>query len=152
MIFVSLTEILDTAQGLLQQYYPVKYHWLLFWGFITGVIIAKLLDIFIPDHVEKQDFVEESSATEDERSKSRHKIKRAGLLTAIAIAIHNFPEGLGTFLVSSQNIALGASVAIAIALHNIPEGIAVALICHKRQFFYCHGTDEGLILIFEQYD
>ena len=126
MIFVSLTEILETAQGLLQSYYPVKYHWLLFFGFITGVIIAKLIDEFIPDHVEEEDFKENCDA-EDESCKRKHKIKRAGLLTAIAIAIHNFPEGLGTFLVSTQNIALGASVAIAIALHNIPEGIAVAL-------------------------
>ena len=126
MIFVSLTEILDTAQGLLQSYYPVKYHWLLFFGFITGVIIAKLIDEFIPDHVEEEDF-KENCDVEDESCKRKHKIKRAGLLTAIAIAVHNFPEGLGTFLVSTQDIALGASVAVAIALHNIPEGIAVAL-------------------------
>ena len=125
MIFVSLTEILDTAQGLLQTYYPVKYHWLLFWGFITGVVIAKLIDEFVPDHVEEEDFKEQCG--EDDGCKRKHKIKRAGLLTAIAIAVHNFPEGLGTFLVSSQNLALGASVAVAIALHNIPEGIAVAL-------------------------
>ena len=126
MIFVSLTEILETAQGLLQAYYPIRYHWLLFWGFITGVVIAKLIDEFIPDHVEEEDFAENCSP-EDEHSQRKHRIKRAGLLTAIAIAIHNFPEGLGTFLVSSQNLALGASVAVAIALHNIPEGIAVAL-------------------------
>ena len=58
---------------------------------------------------------------------SHTHIKRAGILTAIAIAIHNFPEGLGTFLVSSQDLTLGITVALAIALHNIPEGIAVAL-------------------------
>ena len=126
MIFVSLTEILETAQGLLQAHFPVKYHWLLFWGFITGVVIAKLIDEFVPDHVEEEDFAENCSP-EDENCQRKHRIKRAGLLTAIAIAIHNFPEGLGTFLVSSQNLALGASVAVAIALHNIPEGIAVAL-------------------------
>ena len=126
MIFVSLTEILETAQGLLQSYYPNRYHWLLFFGFITGVVIAKLIDEFIPDHVEEEDFAAECKS-DDENCKRKHKIKRAGLLTAVAIAIHNFPEGLGTFLVSSQNLALGASVAVAIALHNIPEGIAVAL-------------------------
>ena len=126
MIFVSLTEILDTAQGMLQAYYPNRYHWLLFWGFIFGVVIAKLIDEFVPDHVEEEDF-EEECPPDDEHCKRKHRIKRAGLLTAIAIAIHNFPEGLGTFLVSSQNVALGISVAVAIALHNIPEGIAVAL-------------------------
>ena len=126
MIFVSFTEILSTAENLLKTYYPIKYHWMLFWGFIAGVVISKLIDEFIPDHVEEDDF-DESCSPKDEHCQRKHKIKRAGLLTAIAIAIHNFPEGLGTFLVSSQNIALGASVAIAIALHNIPEGIAVAL-------------------------
>lgn len=126
MIFVSLTEILTTAEGLLKSYYPVRYHWMLFGGFIAGVLISKLIDEFIPDHVEEKDFAGECSP-DDEACKNKHKIKRAGLLTAIAIAIHNFPEGLGTFLVSSQDMALGISVAFAIALHNIPEGIAVAL-------------------------
>ena len=121
MIFVSFTEILSTAEGLLKEYYPVDYHWIMFGGFIAGVIISKLIDTFVPDHVEGclTDGCDNSSRT--------HKIKRAGLLTAIAIAIHNFPEGLGTFLVSSQDLTIGISVALAIALHNIPEGIAVAL-------------------------
>lgn len=126
MIFVSLTEILTTAENLLKTSYPIKYHWMLFWGFIAGVVISKLIDEFIPDHVEEKDFNENCQA-ENEHSERKHKIKRAGLLTAIAIAIHNFPEGLGTFLVSSQDMAIGISVAFAIALHNIPEGIAVAL-------------------------
>lgn len=122
MIFVSLTEILDTAQNLLSGYYPNKFHWIMFWGFIAGVIISKLIDTFVPDHVE-EDFMEEGC----ENHKRTSKIKRAGFLTAIAIAVHNFPEGLGTFLVSSQDLTIGLSVAVAIALHNIPEGIAVAL-------------------------
>lgn len=126
MIFVSLTEILTTAEGLLKTYYPVKYHWMLFGGFIAGVIISKLIDEFIPDHVEEKDFSEECDIN-DTKCQRQHRIKRAGVLTAIAIAVHNFPEGLGTFLVSTQDMAIGASVAFAIALHNIPEGIAVAL-------------------------
>ena len=121
MIFVSFTEILSTAEGLLKTYYPVDYHWIMFGGFIAGVIILKLIDTFIPDHVE-EDMLEGN-----ENPNRAHRIKRAGLLTAIAIAVHNFPEGLGTFLVSSQDIAIGITVALAIALHNIPEGIAVAL-------------------------
>ncbi len=125
MIFVSLTEILTSAENLLKSYYPVKYHWMLFFGFIFGVIISKLIDEFIPDHVEEEDF--EKECGNNQKCKREHKIKRAGLFTAIAIAIHNFPEGIGTFLVSSQDIAVGVSVAFAIALHNIPEGIAVAL-------------------------
>ncbi len=69
-------------------------------------------------------------------------------MTAIAIAIHNFPEGLGTFLVSSQDLTLGITVALAIALHNIPEGIAVALPIY-------HATGKkisNLVLILDRYD
>ena len=121
MIFVSLTEILSTAEELLKIYYPVDYHWIMFWGFIVGVIVSKLIDTFVPDHVE-EDLIDGY-----DNCKRTCRIKRAGLLTAIAIAIHNFPEGLGTFLVTSQDVTIGISVALAIALHNIPEGIAVAL-------------------------
>ena len=125
MIFVSLTEILSTAENLLKEYYPVDYHWIMFFGFIAGVIISKLIDTFLPDHID-EDF-DNSNDNQDEHTKHHAGIKRAGLLTAIAIAIHNFPEGVGTFLVSSQDLTLGISVALAIALHNIPEGISVAL-------------------------
>lgn len=122
MIFVSFTEILTSAGDLLKIYFPHNYSWIVFGGFIAGTIISKLIDIFLPDHIEEEDF-ENSKKHLD----SHTHIKRAGLLTAIAIAIHNFPEGLGTFLVSSQDLTLGITVALAIALHNIPEGIAVAL-------------------------
>ena len=53
MIFVSFTEILSTAEGLLKEYYPIKYHWIMFFGFIAGVIISKIIDTFVPDHVEE---------------------------------------------------------------------------------------------------
>ncbi len=122
MIFVSFTEILTSAGDLLKGYFPNNYAWIVFGGFIAGTIISKLIDIFLPDHIEEEDF-----ANSEKHLNSHTHIKRAGLLTAIAIAIHNFPEGLGTFLVSSQDLTLGVTVALAIALHNIPEGIAVAL-------------------------
>ena len=50
-----------------------------------------------------------------------------GLFTALAIAIHNFPEGLATFLAALEDPSLGIAIAIAIALHNIPEGISVSV-------------------------
>lgn len=122
MIFVSLTEILDSSYELLKPHFPDKYKFIVFTGFIVGVFISKIIDMFLPDHVD-EDLFNENGATPE----SHRHIKRAGILTAVAIAIHNFPEGLGTFLVTSQNITLGISIAMAIALHNIPEGIAVAL-------------------------
>ena len=60
---------------------------------------------------------------------------RTGLLTALAITIHNFPEGIATFLAAMQEPALGAAIAVAVALHNIPEGISVSV-----PIFYATGS------------
>lgn len=121
MIFLSFTEILKGAKDLLVKYFPIHAGWMVFIGFLFGILIAILIDYFIPEHIDDDLFQPSGHCVHN------HKIKRAGLLTAIAIAIHNFPEGIATFFVTTQNITLGVSVAVAIALHNIPEGIAVAL-------------------------
>jgi ZIP family zinc transporter len=62
----------------------------------------------------------------DERA-ARRKLGRTGLVTALAIGIHNFPEGMATFFASLESVRLGAMIAVAIALHNIPEGISVSV-------------------------
>lgn len=80
----------------------------------------------MPDHIDAEELLN-PDAPEDKEKKSHYKLKRAGMLTAIAICVHNFPEGMATFLTTTQDITLGLSVALAIAIHNIPEGIAVAL-------------------------
>jgi zinc transporter, ZIP family len=66
---------------------------------------------------------EQSGAGHDKNS----KLMRMGLFTALAIAIHNFPEGLATFIAALTDLSLGIPIAIAIAIHNIPEGIAVSV-------------------------
>lgn len=121
MIFLSFSEILKSSTVMLSKYFPVHANWVVFAGFLFGMIVAILIDYFIPDHIEEDLFCEQKQCGH------HHRIKRAGLLTAIAISVHNFPEGMATFFVTTQNVTLGVSVAIAIALHNIPEGIAVAL-------------------------
>jgi len=71
-----------------------------------------------------------------------HELERMGLFTALAIAIHNFPEGLATFLAALQDPALGVAIAVAVALHNIPEGVSVSVPIYyatgdrKRAFIY----------------
>lgn len=122
MIFLSFTEILKTANEMLLKFFPIHSNLVVFAGFGLGVIVSILIDYFMPDHIEDDLFNSQENCDH-----SHHKIKRAGLLTAVAICIHNFPEGMATFFVTTQNVALGATVAIAIAIHNIPEGIAVAL-------------------------
>lgn len=121
MIFLSLTEILRSSTNMLSAYFPKASNWIVFVGFLFGMAVAILIDYFIPDHIEEDLFSNKQNCVH------HHRIKRAGLLTAVAISVHNFPEGMATFFVTTQNITLGVSVAIAIALHNIPEGIAVAL-------------------------
>jgi zinc transporter, ZIP family len=63
------------------------------------------------------------------------KLERTGVMTALAVAIHNFPEGLVTFLAALQDPALGVAIAIAIALHNVPEGISISV-----PLFYATGN------------
>lgn len=55
------------------------------------------------------------------------KLVRMGVMTAVAIGIHNFPEGLATFVSTLSDPSVGAALAIAIAIHNIPEGLCVAI-------------------------
>ncbi len=123
MVYLSLNELMAEAPEMLTEYYneiPAKA--LAFVGFFTGIAIAVLIDYFVPDHIDS-DFLN----TKSKRCQQRHQIRRAGLITAFAVTLHNFPEGMATFLVSSQDLRLGVPVAIAIAIHNIPEGIAIAL-------------------------
>jgi ZIP family zinc transporter len=65
----------------------------------------------------------------------KSKLMRMGLFTALALAIHNFPEGLATFMAALRDPIMGISIAVAIAIHNIPEGIAVAV-----PVFYATGS------------
>lgn len=122
MIFLGLTEVLKDSGDLLSKYFPNNWSWIVFGGFFAGVLVAVLIDWLLPGHIEEDLFI-----AQDECCSDTHRIKRAGLLTAIAISMHNFPEGLSTFFMTTQNITLGISVALAIAIHNIPAGIAIAL-------------------------
>ncbi len=76
------------------------------------------------------------------QSKDLKALRRTGVLTAIAVALHNFPEGFATFVSALENLNFGILIALAIAIHNIPEGMAVSLpIYHstgdkKKAFIY----------------
>ena len=143
MIFLSLTEIIPSAAETLAQYFPHSHDWLVYASFIIGIIIALLIDYFLPDHIDQDEVLHP-----DDPCLHRHKIKKAGLFTAIAICVHNFPEGMATFLSTTQSLQLGASVAIAIAIHNIPEGIAVAMpiyhITGKKRYAMLYASLSGL--------
>ena len=136
MIYISLNELMTESPHMLNAYYgDMGAKVLAFVGFLVGILIAILIDYFIPDHIES-DFL-----TTNKRTEQRKKVKRAGLITALAVSLHNLPEGIATFLVSSQDLALGIPVAIAISIHNIPEGIAIAL-----PIFHATGKKRQAIL------
>ena len=143
MIFVSFTDMIPGAGELLQNNFPNSYKWLAYLGFIIGLVVAILIDYFLPDHIDEEDVLHP-----DAPSKHDYKIKRAGLFTAVAICVHNFPEGMATFFTTTQNITLGLSVGLAIAIHNIPEGIAVALpiyhVTGKKRYAMLYAALSGI--------
>ncbi len=146
MIFISLVDIIPGAENLLKQNFPDTFKWLVFGGFLIGLILSIIIDYFLPDHVDTDELLHPDDP--EAYSHSHYKLKRAGFMTAIAICVHNFPEGMATFLTTTQNVTLGVSVALAIAIHNIPEGIAVALpIYHatgKKRYAMLYAALSGI--------
>jgi len=151
MTYVSFVELLPQATD------PVTGAGEI-WGVIVffGVAFMFLLDQVIPEKVENpHHIVVVMENGENKGVKSEHDEKKpslnekdkkglmkTGLVTALAIAIHNFPEGLATFGAALQNTSLGIVLAIAIAIHNIPEGISVSIPIYyatgnkKKAFWY----------------
>jgi len=123
MVYVSLSEILNKSIASFSLAYGDKAG---FAGatcaFLAGLVAIMLIDRLIPNP--------HDSLTSDDpalREHNREYIRRMGLMTAVAITAHNFPEGLATFFATLESPALGLPLAFAIAIHNIPEGIAIAV-------------------------
>lgn len=128
MIYVSLAEILVQAQsGLAQQMGKAPGAWAALAAFFSGMALIAVIDRFVParENPHEMHMVEELAAAGKLPGSSR--LLRMGMLSAIAIAIHNFPEGIATFTVAMRDPSLGGSIALAVAIHNIPEGIAVSV-------------------------
>ncbi|HON18983.1 MAG TPA: ZIP family metal transporter, partial [Salinivirgaceae bacterium] len=126
MIYVSFVEIFSKARESLVDEIGLQLgSWVTVASFFGGMAIIALIDKFIPE----QENPHEVMLVEDAESgrKRKEKLMRMGIFTALAIAIHNFPEGLATFTSALTNPKLGIAIAVAIAIHNIPEGIAVSV-------------------------
>lgn len=118
MITISFTDLYITAEENLSKKAGMiggVLYTLLF--LVMGALMALLIDEFIPD-------VANDNKVYDSKNV---KLYRVGYVSMIALMIHNFPEGVATFVSGYENVALGISIALAIALHNIPEGISVAM-------------------------
>lgn len=149
MIFLSFAEILPEAKEMLSVNFPNHFEWLVMGGFLLGIVIAIVIDYFVPDHIDTDNLLQQNECHDELKNGGNNKkFCKAGLFTTIAICVHNFPEGMATFLASSQNLTLGISVGVAIAIHNIPEGIAVALpVYHstgKRRYAMLYSSLSGL--------
>jgi len=117
MITLSFTDLFPTAEKTLTNHFGVFNGIILSLLFlIIGILVAMLIDNFIP------------SEKECNSSKNQNNnLYKVGFVSMIALMLHNFPEGIATYVSGYQNISLGINLAIAIALHNIPEGIAIAM-------------------------
>jgi len=129
MIYVSMVEIFVKARGALSAAVGPSLGYLYTtMAFFGGVALIGLIDKLVPSFENPHEVkgVEEMTGAAAE-AVQRQNLHRMGLFSALAIAIHNFPEGLATFVGGLHDPALGMSIAIAISIHNIPEGIAVSV-------------------------
>lgn len=149
MIYVSFVEILRKAQDrLVVDYGAVNGSWIAVLAFLAGILLMAVVDRLVPGPENPH----EARAIEEMRGPSDESLHRMGKFAALAIAIHNFPEGLATFVSALTDPHLGLSIAVAIALHNIPEGISVSVPVYfatgsrKKAFWlsFCSGLSEPL--------
>lgn len=126
MVYVSFVEILPKArEALVPGLGEAMASWYSVLAFFGGVLLIGLIDRLIPS----QENPHEIRKVEDmaRGNKKDPRLLRMGLFTALAIGIHNFPEGIATFMAGLTNPSLAIPIAVAIAIHNIPEGIAVSV-------------------------
>ena len=139
MLYVSFVEIFfKGSESLVAVYGETTGQWINVASFFAGIALIALIDNLIPaaDNPHETHTKEETACLQmhpvappdfANNDGDQKRLMRMGLFTALAIAIHNFPEGLATFLAALQDPGLGVAIAIAIALHNIPEGISVSV-------------------------
>jgi ZIP family zinc transporter len=127
MIYVSFIEIFPKANESLSSFYGEAAGYLYTTlAFFAGVGMIGIIDKFVPT-AENPHEVKSIDEINGQNHHNKKDLMRMGLFSALAIGIHNFPEGLATFIGALNDPALGISIAIAIAIHNIPEGIAISV-------------------------
>ncbi len=134
MIFISLAELFPEAQAEIMATGSVRHgEAFVLIAFFVGMGIITLIDFLIPEYENPHEASGLSLNTKTaavgmlEQTGNEKALHRLGLMSALAIAIHNFPEGIATFIGALNDPQMGAGITFAIAIHNIPEGIAVAI-------------------------
>lgn len=140
MFLISITDLIPESFISINKVYYVIPAFLICSLFVVGgIVLSMLIDKYLPDNTYQDGY-----------------LYRVGMISMIAIILHNVPEGIATFLTSNHDLKLGITLAIALALHNIPEGISVAVPIYystgskKKAFFYTFlsGMSEFLGAIF----
>lgn len=146
MIYVSMIEIFQKSKTYLSAATDEKIgYYLAVAAFFAGIVFIGLIDYFVPS-------TEGDIGNLNSKESKNMALKRMGFMTALAIGIHNFPEGLATFTSALKDPHLGLAIAVAIAIHNIPEGIATSVPIYyssgsrKKAFFvsFFSGITEPL--------
>lgn len=139
MVYVSLVEILGKSVKSFTEAFgdASGYRWAIL-SFFVGIALLALIDRLIPNPHAGLDKPDAADATPP---LDQNKVARVGVLAALAITAHNFPEGLATFFATLDNPVVGAPLAIAIAVHNIPEGVSIAI-----PVYYATGSKSKAVL------
>jgi ZIP family zinc transporter len=123
MLYLSFMEMLPHAThaiaGQLQHAHDSS--WITLIAFFSGMVLVAFIERLMPA-IHNPHEIEQTPINQSDK-----KLLRVGLMTAIALAIHNFPEGIATFVSTLEDPQLGLTIAVAIAMHNIPEGIAISM-------------------------
>lgn len=121
MIYVSMVEIFQKSRDCLSAYTGgAEGCWAAAAAFFAGILFIGIIDFAVPS-------AEGDIGNLHDKGKNEKILSRMGVMTALAIGIHNFPEGMATFTSALREPQLGVAIAAAIAIHNIPEGIATAV-------------------------
>ena len=123
MIFISLAEMFPEAQDMIAATGMNHGEALVLVAFFVGMGLITLIDFLIPEYENPH----EASGLSLEQSGNEKALHRLGIMSALAIAVHNFPEGIATFIGALNDAEMGIGITFAISIHNIPEGIAVAI-------------------------
>ena len=128
MFSISICDLIPTSYSMISEtYHLIPTILIVSIFFLIGVLFSNMIDKYLPT---------------DTKILKDSKLYTVGLISCIAIILHNIPEGIITYITSSQNLQLGIHLSIAIALHNIPEGISISVPIYystgskKRAFFY----------------
>jgi len=145
MIYLSFVEILTQARStLVASWGQVPGTWAAVAGFFGGILVIAIIDRLVPsaENPHEVQLIEHMTPQGQRQAAGDSKLLRMGMFTALAIGIHNFPEGMATFAAALSDPHLGVGIAVAIAIHNIPEGISVSVPVYfatgsrKKAFWY----------------